>query len=229
MPNIALPSTLPADGDAMSHPVTPSPTAAIPQPCDADGPAPADPAAPVARHSVQRGIALIEDGRPGSEGKVRTAAKILDPLNAAVLVQLRHAEFEARRNGRPLFRCALCQGPVHSRVKGVHATGATGGRRAFFVHDPRPAARFCPAGALSDGNSPAMIDALRFNGRQEGKRHAMLKTALMAALQQDPLFQDVTVEQIVRDGSGAWRKPDVLARCHAQEATARLRDRPKTN
>ena len=56
-----------------------------------------------------------------------------------------------------------------------------------------------------------MIDALRFNGRQEGKRHAWLKTALMAALLQDPLFRDVAVEQVVRDGSGAWRKPDVLA------------------
>ncbi|MBC7737872.1 MAG: hypothetical protein H7245_11795, partial [Candidatus Saccharibacteria bacterium] len=160
---------------------------------------------------VQRGIALVEDGRPGSEGEVRTAAEILDPLNAAGLVQLRHAEFEARRNGRPLFHCAHCQGPVHSKVHGVHATGTTGGRRAFFVHDPRPAARFCPAGSMSDGNSPAMIDALRFNGRQEGKRHAMLKTALMAALQQDPLFEDVAVEQIVRDGNGAWRRPDVMA------------------
>lgn len=211
MPKTALLSTLPADGEAMSHRVTPPPTAAIPQLYNIDGAGPADPAAPGARHSVVRAISLVQDGRPGSVGVVRTAAEILDPLDAAGLVRLRHAEFEARRNGRPLFLCALCQGPVHGRVKGVHATGATGGRRAFFVHNPRPAARFCPAGSLSDGNSPAMIDALRFRGLQEGQRHAMLKTALMAALQQDPLFEDVAVEQIVRDGNGGWRRPDVLA------------------
>ena len=210
MTHTALPSRLPANGHAMSHPATLSPiatVACVPQPRDADP----DPAVSIFHHPVLRGIARVEDGRSGSGGAVRTADAVLDPLDAAGLVRLRHAEFEARRNGGPLFHCALCQGPVHSRVKGVLAAGVTGGRRAFFVHDPRPAARYCPAGTLSDGNSPAMIDALRFNGRQEGKRHAMLKTALMTALQQDPLFEDVAVEQIVRDGNGGWRKPDVLA------------------
>ena len=159
-----------------------------------------------------RGINLVEDGRPGQCGAIRAAAEVLDSLDAKELTLLRRAEFAARRDGTVLFNCAVCGGPVHSRVRGVHESGECGGRRAYFVHDPRSIARFCPFGNLSQGSSPAMIDAVRFNGKQEGRRHAALKFDLMDALQRDPAFSDVGVEQIVRDGDGNWRRPDVVAK-----------------
>ena len=158
-----------------------------------------------------RGIAIVEDGRPGQGGAIRAAAEVLDPLDAKELTLLRRAEFAARRDGMALFNCAVCGSPVHSRVRGVLEYGRCGGRRAYFVHDPRGGARFCPSGNLSDGTSAAMIDAQRFGGRQEGRRHAALKFDLMDALQRDPMFSDVGVEQIVRDNAGNWRRPDVRA------------------
>lgn len=164
-----------------------------------------------ANTSIVRGIDLIEDGRPGHFGAIRTAADVLDPLDATALALLRRAGHAARLDGAPLFHCAVCANPVHIRVQGVQISGQTGGRRAVFVHDPRKNARFCPAGNLSDGTSAAAIDAQRFQGRQEGARHAFLKFQLQDSLERDPVFRNVGAEQIVRDANGNWRRPDVLA------------------
>ena len=185
----------------MSHPFQPTDAVRFINP---------DPTIDTLSKPMMRGIGHVEDGRPGQCGTIRTAAEVLDLLDARELTLLRRLEFTSRESGRPLFHCAVCGSPVHSRVLSAIATEMTGGRRAYFVHDPRGAARFCPCGNLSDGKSAAMIDAQRFAGRQEGRRHAALKFDLMDALQRDPAFSDVGVEQIVRD-RGAWRKPDVLA------------------
>lgn len=160
---------------------------------------------------ILRGISLVEDGRPGHCGAIRTAAEVLDPLDATELSLLRRADHAARIDGVPLFNCAVCASPVHVRVRGVEASGHTGGLRAIFVHDPRIGARFCPYGSLSDGSNAAGIDARRFAGKQEGARHAFLKLLLKDSLERDPAFCDVGAEQIVRDLGGNWRRPDVLA------------------
>ena len=193
----------------MSHPfLPPIPNFPPPQSGKGGGPLvagmmPRDPApAP--------GINFVEDGRPGMGGAIRTAAEVLGPLDATDLALLRRAGHLARRDGGALFHCAVCGAPVHVRVLGVRSSGKTGGRRAFFVHDPRIGARSCPCGCLSDGSSPAAIDARRFDGKQEGQRHAYLKFLLQDSLERDPVFSTVTTEQVVRR-DGDWRKPDVLA------------------
>jgi hypothetical protein len=163
-------------------------------------------------NAILRGIALVTDGRPGQDSAIRAAAEVLDALDATELALLRRAGHIARHSGAPLFHCRVCSEPVHIRVRGVAASGETGGRRAIFVHDPRLGARFCPCGSLSDGSSAAAIDARRFNGKQEGQRHAVLKFLLQAALQCDPSFAEVGTEQIIRNTLGDWRKPDVAAR-----------------
>jgi hypothetical protein len=186
----------------MSHPF---------QPDDDAGFRPLVPTLDTLLTPMVRGISHVEDGRPGQGGAIRAAEAVLDPLDAKELTLLRRAEYTARREGTALFSCAVCSGPVHTRVRGVLETCTSGGRRAYFVHDPRSIARYCPCGNLSDGNSPAMIDAMRFAGRQEGQRHVALKLDLLDALQRDPMFSDVGVERTVRDAQGNWRRPDVLA------------------
>jgi hypothetical protein len=104
---------------------------------------------------------------------------------------------------------------VHVRVTSVEDSGCVDGRRAVFVHDPRPVPRDCPFGSLGNPSSAGEVDAVRFNGRQEGARHKRLKTLLCDMLSADANITSAECEVLVTgtgiDGRAVWRRPDVLA------------------
>ena len=158
------------------------------------------------RAPVQRRITLVRDHRtPGAP--VIEAAALLDPLDARRLAELRLAAARMQAGGHSLFTCATCCGALLLRVRAMHA-GETGGTRAHFAHRSSIGAN-CPQ-ATGEVRHPDEIDARRFHGAQEGRRHAWLKEALAARLARDPSVRDVAVERTVLHG-GDWRRPDVRA------------------
>ncbi len=163
--------------------------------------------------SGSTGITHIIDQQSGS---ARVAAHaLLDNLDAEGLALLRRTDHRLRRENTPRFLCGYCKTPVHIRVMSVDESGCVGGRRACFVHDPRPTPRDCPFGNFADQSSPAMIDGARFNGRQEGARHRFLKASLCHMLRTDPQIATADCEVLITgtgpDGRATWRRPDVLA------------------
>lgn len=153
--------------------------------------------------------------RRGGTGAVVTARDMLTGLDAEGLALLRRSDHRHRQGGTPRFCCAFCGDPVHVRVRSVAASGCVDGRRAGFVHDPRPVPRDCPFASIGKASSPDAIDAIRFNGRQEGARHRLLKMRLCEMLLADPRIKcadcEVLVTGIGADGRATWRRPDVLA------------------
>lgn len=145
----------------------------------------------------------------------RVAQDILSALDAEQLALLRRSDYNKRQTGTPRFLCGCCKEPVHVRVTSVEDSGYVDGRRAAFVHDPRPVPRDCPFGSLGNPSSAGEIDAARFNGRQEGARHKRLKTLLCDMLSADPNIATAECEVLVTglgaDGRAVWRRPDVLA------------------
>lgn len=160
------------------------------------------------------GIARIIDAAR-TEQPVIDARAFLSNLDASGLALLRRADHRLRQSGQPRFRCGICTDPVHIRVTSVVESGTTGGRRAYFVHDPRTTPRDCPFGAGSEHTSPGMIDGMRFRGRQEGARHRHLKVLLRDMLLADPKVMtadcEVLVTGVAPDSHSTWRRPDVLA------------------
>lgn len=152
--------------------------------------------------------------RHGGTGQVVTARDMLSGLDAEGLALLRRSDHRHRQNGTPRFLCAFCGDPVHVRVRSVAASGRVDGGRAGFVHDPRLVPRDCPFACTSKTSSPDTIDALRFNGRQEGARHKLLKNRLCDMLNADPRVRFAESERLVTgigaDGRATWRRPDVL-------------------
>jgi hypothetical protein len=143
------------------------------------------------------------------------ARDVLSALDAEQLALLRRSDFGLRQTGTSRFICGCCKEPVHVRVTSVEDSGCVDGRRAAFVHDPRPVPRDCPFGSLGNPSSAGEIDAARFNGRQEGARHKRLKTLLCDMLSADTKIATAECEVLVTgtgvDGRAAWRRPDVLA------------------
>lgn len=161
----------------------------------------------------QKAITHVIDQRDGM-GSVVTARDMLSGLDAEGLALLRRSDHRQRQNGSPLFLCAFCNDPVHVRVRSVAASGRVDGSRASFVHDPRPVPRDCPFASTGNTSSPDALDAIRFNGRQEGVRHRLLKTRLCEMLCSDPRIASAECEVLVTgigpDGRTTWRRPDVL-------------------
>lgn len=161
------------------------------------------------------GITHVIDLR-AAERPIVAVDPLLTGLDAEGLALLRRADHAARLEGSALFLCAACDAPVHIRVLSVAEAGVTDGRRACFVHDPRDEARNCPCSDLAGtGLSAKEIDGARFNGRQEGRRHAHLKVQLCQMLMAHPLVADAECEVLLRGadegGKPSWRKPDVMA------------------
>ncbi|WP_375554213.1 hypothetical protein [Roseovarius mucosus] len=158
-------------------------------------------------------ITHVIDRRDGTSSVV-TARDMLSGLDAEGLALLRRSDHRHRQDGSPQFLCAFCGDPVHVRVRSVASSGHVDGRRAGFVHDPRPVPRDCPFASTSKASSPDAIDAIRFNGRQEGARHKQLKTRLCEMLLADKRIKfaecEVLVTGIGADGRATWRRPDVL-------------------
>ena len=133
------------------------------------------------------------------------AATLLNALSAADVATLRREITNGHADSTDLFRCVVCDGPLFLTTEAL-TFGLTGGARTFFKHH---AGRNCPLTDTS-GRHPDEIDARRFDGRQEGKRHHALKHRLAAMLRADPAFCEVAVERKVRT-EGGWRRPDVQA------------------
>ena len=155
--------------------------------------------------AMPRLLSSVTDCRRDPPAAIDTAA-LLDPLSAGEVAQLRREITAARAGGTDLFRCPVCGSGLILSTRPL-GPGRTGGGRTFFKHvragDP------CP---LTDERAwhPDAIDAARFDGRQEGARHHLLKTTLAAMAEADPAFTDVAVERAI-PMAGGWRRPDVQA------------------
>lgn len=172
---------------------------------------------------IHTGISYIIEANGRSSAPV-AAKDLLGGLDAEGLALLRRTDHQWRRDGSPRFRCGFCEDPVHIRVMSVAESGTMGGRRASFVHDPRTSPRDCPFGNFADQTSPAQIDGARFQGRQEGARHRVLKTLLCDMLAADPniatAYREILVTGLAPDGTATWRRPDVLAVTTAGQSIA---------
>lgn len=105
----------------------------------------------------------------------------------------------AREDGRML--CSTCAVPVY-------LVAMPDRRRFYFKH------------THEDGNCPALtrgllsreqIDALRYHGQRESRRHKRLKELVAQSLNADPRFADVVVEGTWRGKDQTRRRPDVRA------------------
>lgn len=166
------------------------------------------------RHSAP-GIRQVIDLEAIDPQQTIVAKDFLTTLDAEGVTNLRRSIFRHRSAGAPRYVCSYCREPVHVRVTSVAESGVTDGRRATFVHDPRGTLRDCPYGNFSGESSPALIDGLRFSGRQEGARHKHLKGQICEMLKSDPKVASAEVEVLVTgrtpEGDRTWRRPDVLA------------------
>ena len=154
----------------------------------------------------QRSVALVHDHRTAPATLVETAA-CLDPLDARGVSTLRIAITTAHRRGETLFTCATCGGAVGLVVQRMDEA-ETGGTRGYFRHRTRSTPP-CPQ-ASGEMRHPDEVEARRFDGAQEGRRHARLKALLAERLAQEPGVTDVAVERPLLH-AGGWRQPDVQA------------------
>ena len=156
--------------------------------------------------SVHRSLTHVK----AADGRIHTAAAILDPLEAAGLSEMRHRTRRDRKAGLRTYHCPDCDTALSIVVHAYGSTGIAGGRRAFFRHCGGVAAKSCVA-ATGTACTPDAVNADRFAGRQEGPRHCGHKNLLAAMLEADPAFSEVAVEQAVTQGGASFR-PDVQAR-----------------
>lgn len=143
-------------------------------------------------------IKEVMDVETGDHLKVET---VLGSDYAAV-VQLRMAVRTAIQNEQALYRCSIC-GVVVSLLRTKNE------QRFYFKH--RHEDGNCPAitrGALSQKE----LDARRYNGAKESKRHIQMKTWVETCLHADGRFNDIEVESRWTGAlTGEWRRPDVRA------------------
>ena len=108
----------------------------------------------------------------------------------------------ARKTGENAFLCALCSIPVYM-------VSAPDGEHFFFRHYQEDGS--CPSitrGQLSE----AQINALRYQGQRESKRHIRIKELVAESIRQDPFFTEPVVEGTWKGKEGKeFRRPDVRA------------------
>lgn len=146
-----------------------------------------------------RSIRLVQELPPSGKPLLFMAAPLLDAMDAEDLALAR----------RRFHICGHCGSPLRIRVRSVASSGDTGGRRAHFAHAFGTGSN-CPATTESCATVTA-VQAKRFEGKQEGKRHHDLKTSLAEAIVANPSFQSAGCELSVRGPDNQLRRPDVLA------------------
>ncbi len=118
------------------------------------------------------------------------------------IIQLR-MELKTRiKNNNPIYRCADCGASVYLISQKTK-------RRFFFRH------------TLEDGRCHATtrgelsqkeINAIKYNGLKEGKRHIFLKRLIKLSLEADSNFSQIEVEKrLTGNLTKEWRRPDVSA------------------
>lgn len=110
---------------------------------------------------------------------------------------------------RRFHTCGHCGAPLRIRVRSVASSGDTRGRRAHFAHAFGTGTN-CPA-TTERCATVEVVQARKFEGKQEGKRHFDLKTSLATAIVVDPSFQSAGCELPVRAPDNHLRRSDVLA------------------
>ncbi|ODT06538.1 MAG: hypothetical protein ABS35_45815 [Kaistia sp. SCN 65-12] len=122
--------------------------------------------------------------------------------------QLRVASFEAfHRDATPIFGCPACPGHLYPKLSPK--------QRTYWSHI---AAGDCP---LAEGRalSKHQLDALLYEGRQEGPAHEALVAAIASMAQSDPSVKSdsVLVGRYLATGMPGWhgRYPDVRFRSDA--------------
>lgn len=120
----------------------------------------------------------------------------------AAVVQLRMAVRTAIQNEHPLYRCSTCGVSVSLlRTKNE--------QRFYFRHLHEDGN--CPA-ITRGGLSQKELDARRYNGVKESRRHLQMKKWVAECLHADGRFTEIEVESRWTGAlTGEWRKPDVRA------------------
>jgi hypothetical protein len=105
--------------------------------------------------------------------------------------------------GSPRFVCSICQVPIYlvSRPE-----------EHIFYFRHRHEDGSCPAQTRSPLSSDE-ICARKYHGLRESEPHKAIKALILRSLDADPAFSEVVAERNwrSRDGSGAFRRPDVQA------------------
>lgn len=143
-------------------------------------------------------LQLIED----ETGRQRSAMELLgeDRTEALRLYKRLHV---SRKTGADQILCELCG-------VAVYLVSAPDKKHFFFRHFHEDGS--CPSVTRS-GFTEAQINAIRYQGQRESRRHIRLKTLLDESLQADPVFSKPVIE-------GSWRgkerkelrRPDVRSR-----------------
>ena len=168
------------------------------------------------RQDMKRSVKVVEDIDSHAfdrNKRFQPAARLLDSLTAPMLTQFRHMVRTRHDAKNPRFLCWKCGRPVYVSLSGARIASDRDGRDAFFAHHAGTA-EDCEWG--TGGQNPRDIDALKYEGVQEGAQHKYLKSSLALMLEADPAFDNVTIECVVQRPYG-WRKPDVSAKFCGRE------------
>lgn len=117
----------------------------------------------------------------------------------------------SRASGEERILCALCGVPVY-------LCGMPDRERYFFKHFQEDGS--CPA--VTRGNlSEEQINALRYQGQRESRRHIRLKMLLAESIRADPAFSEPVIEGTWKGKSGKeYRRPDVRSSFNHQLVVA---------
>lgn len=113
----------------------------------------------------------------------------------------------SRKTGEGRLLCALCG-------VAVYLCSAPDRQHFYFKHFQEDGS--CPA-VTRTGLTEAQINALRYHGQRESKRHIRLKNLVADSLRRDSTFSDPTIEGTWKGKDGKdFRRPDVRSRFRGQ-------------
>lgn len=133
-----------------------------------------------------------------------------DPINKDVritfLSELRTAAKQKKAiDSRHTFLCGCCKRPL--KIAG----GNEGGKKCFhFMHIEIPPKGDCDYYEKVSFTKEE-IKAMIFNGRTESPQHKRTKEIISTALNQEPSFKEVKIEEVAKHIGKTWRRPDIRA------------------
>lgn len=137
-------------------------------------------------------------------GKQLNAVDVIGNNRGQVMVLYKTLHL-SRKTGEGRLLCALCGVPVYM-------CSAPDRQHFFFKHFQEDGS--CPA-ITRTGLTEAQINALRYQGQRESKRHIRIKNLVADSLRVDPKFSEPTIEGTWKGRDGQeFRRPDVRARFH---------------
>lgn len=155
----------------------------------------------MSRKAEELTIRAVLDKRRSEGHQLLDAEAWLASLSEAGYAELRAATTGLFGESSPIV-CAECGWPVY-------APDHQGRRRRHFKHRKNYPATCIYSGA--EGKDPRQVDAEKFDGVQEGKRHKQLKKWLCELLAFSDTARNITQERYVRLPDGTFARPDVYA------------------